>query len=150
MERVAGEAIHWANKAKDFGRYEVSDRVFAVLLSLFENNDEKIQDSRIGAGVTVRENRRKSGKLSNGYRDLAWIVAGPWELCVPIPKLARKYACWFYAHADRREEKSGQRETREGKEEEVKTVRREAGSTIEEIRSRCRITNPGHYLADED
>lgn len=47
-----------ADKAKDFERYEVSDRVFPVLLSLFENNEEEVQNSRIKAEVTVREDER--------------------------------------------------------------------------------------------
>jgi len=148
LEKVVGEAIYWADKAKDFERYEVSDRVFPVLLSLLENNEEEIRDSGIEAGVTVREGRRKSGKLSNGYRDLAWITVGSRELCLPIPKLARKYACWFYAHAERREENGGRRETREGREEEIETVKRKAGRAIEEIKSGWKITNPDHYLAD--
>lgn len=150
LEEVVGEAIFWANKAKDFERYEISDRVFPVLLSLLENNEEEVRDSGIEAGVTVREGRRKSGKLSNGYRDLAWITAGSQELCLPIPKLSRKYACWFYAHAERREEKNGRRETREGREEEIRGVEREASRAIEEIKSGWKITNPGHYLADRN
>jgi hypothetical protein len=150
LEEVVREAIFWANKAKDFERHEISDRVFPVLLSLLENNEEEIRDSKIEAGVTVREDRRTSGKLSNGYRDLAWITAGSQELCLPIPKLARKYACWFYAHAERREEKSGRRETREGREEQIKRIEREAGRAIEELKSRWRITNPRHYLAKGD
>lgn len=149
LERVMREAIHWADRAKDFERHEVSSRVFAVLLSLFENNPEKIQRSRIEAGVTVRENRRKSGKLSNGYRDLAWITAGSEELCLPIPKLSRKYACWFYAHAERREEKEGQRETRDGKEKEIRVVEREAKRVTQELKSGWKVTNPDHYLAEE-
>jgi hypothetical protein len=148
LEEVVGEAIFWANKAKNFERYEISGRVFTVLLSLLENNEEKIRESAIEAGVTVREDRRKSGKLSNGYRDLAWISMGDQELCLPIPKLSRKYACWFYAHAHRREEKGGQRETRKGREKEIERVKREAARAIEEIKSTCKITNPDHYLAD--
>jgi len=148
LEEVVGEAIFWANKAKDFERYEISDRVFPVLLSLLENNEEEIRDSRIEAGVTVREERRKSGKLSNGYRDLAWITVGDRELCLPIPKLSRKYACWFYAHAERRAEKGGRRETREGREEEIQTAKRQAARAIEELKSGWKITNPDHYLAD--
>jgi hypothetical protein len=150
LGEVVRDAIFWANKAKDFERYEISDRVFPVLLSLLENNEEEVQNSRIKAEVTVREGRRKSGKLSDGYRDLAWIVVGSQKLCLPIPKLSRKYACWFYAHAERREEKSGRRETREGREEELKRVRREAGRAIEEIKSGWKITNPDHYLAEGD
>lgn len=149
MERVVRDAIFWADKAKDFERYEISDRVFPVLLSLLENNDGEVQDSRIEAGVTVREDRRKSGKLSDGYRDLAWIAVGSQGLCLPIPKLSRKYACWFYAHAERREEKGGQRQTREGREEEIETVKRKAERAIEEIKSGWKITNPDHYLAGE-
>lgn len=148
LEEVVGEAIFWANKAKDFERHKISDRVFPVLLSLLENNEEEVRNSRIKAGVTVREGRRTSGKLSNGYRDLAWITAGSQELCLPIPKLSRKYACWFYAHAERREEKEGQRETREGREEQIRRVEREARRAIEELKSGWKITNPGHYLAD--
>ena len=34
------EAIHWADRAKDFERHEISNRVFPVLLSLVENNEE--------------------------------------------------------------------------------------------------------------
>lgn len=147
LEKAVEEAIFWANRAKDFERYEISDYVFAVLLSLFENNEEKIRDSRIRVGVAVREERRKSSKLSNGYRNLAWIEVGSRELCIPIPKLARKYACWFYAHASRREGKEGERKTREGTEEEVETVSKEAGRAIEEIKSRGKVTNPDHYLS---
>jgi hypothetical protein len=146
LEEVVREAIFWANKAKDFERHEISDRVFPVLLSLLENNEEEVRDSKIEAGVTVREDRRTSGKLSNGYRDLAWITAGSQELCLPIPKLSRKYACWFYAHAERREEKSGQRETREGREEQIRKIEREASRAVEELKSGWKITDPGHYL----
>ncbi len=77
-------------------------------------------------------------------------MVGSQKLCLPIPKLARKYACWFYAHAERREEKGGRRETREGREEEIERVKREAERAIEELESRWKITNPDHYLADED
>lgn len=141
------EAIFWANRAKDYERYEIADRVFAVLLSLFENNGQTVRDSNLRAEVAVREGRRKSGKLSNGFRNLAWIAVGSRELCLPVPKLSRKYACWFYAHAGRREAKEGQRETREGTEKEVETVRRGARRAVEEIKSRQKITNPDHYLS---
>jgi hypothetical protein len=116
------------------------------LLSRLENNEEEVRDSRIEAEVTVREDRRASGKLSIGYRDLAWITAGSQELCLPIPKLSRTYACWFYAHAERREGKDGQRETRAGREEQIRRVEGEAGRAIEELKSGWRITNSGHSL----
>jgi hypothetical protein len=147
LEEVVEEAIFWANRAKDFERYEIADRVFAVLLSFFENNDQKVRQTGIEAGLVVREDRRNSGKLSGGYRDLAWLAAGDRELCIPTQKLARKYACWFYAHAGRHAERGGQRETREGSKKEAKAVRREAERAADEIKMRGRITDPEHYLS---